>query len=228
MEKCQYEVQNITNLSNAIGYYMDVVKELTGQYRSPLSRYEDFLLNEERYECYEKNQEEVLKDLKDVAEIKEGFCFIKQKLFDDFYQSLLEPLLKENPSLVYFRYIQNSSAQEIQLTLNKYYSINLFLSKDHTQIMSVKIGIAWAYNNEAKGDKLLKEKLENLGDKIKKIESLKSLVFGKGELLHNVDRLPEPSVQNLFLAQKNKITPLHPNAINEIQQHIDIITNALK
>ena len=232
--KSQYEVQNITNLNSAIGYYIDVVKELIGEYKSPVNQYKDFFLQKDIYECYHKtdNRVEDLKsfDIDEVDEIEEEFQIVKQLLLDDFYKNILRELINNNPSITYFRYAQNSSMQEVQLTLNQYYTINLFLDNNHTKFTSIKLAIAWAYNNEAKGDQVLKKILEKCGHTIANIEELTTMVFpkGKGVRLEVDEMIPQPTTDNLFLAQNNELMPISSTIIDEIQNHIDKVMDILE
>ena len=228
LEASKKEVSNITNLNNAIGYYTDVVKQLTNKYQSPINRYEDFFLNQEIYECYEKNQNTILKDLKDSVEIKKAFKNTKQKLYDDFYKNLLKPILENNISLLYFRYINNTTIQEIQIVLNQFYSVNLSLNKTHTKFESIKVGIAWAFNNEGKNNKELKQRLGDYNTKLGLNNTLDYIRDNKGYQIESEHILPILSIENLFLAQKKQIEPLSKNIADEIQNHINIIMNNLK
>jgi hypothetical protein len=224
LEASKKKVQNITNLSNAIGYYTDVVKQLTNKYESPINKYKDFFLIQENYKLYEEFKNEILKQFDYADEIKKGYVEAKQELYDDFYKQIFSLLLEQNSSLSYFRYIQDSSTQQVQLTFKRYYSINLFFNKEHTKLISLKINVAWAYNNEAKGDPLLRKQLEEYGVKLND-QTLKQ--FHNSVTLKKDFLLESPTADNLF-KEKSQVKKLSGNILNEIQEHIDTIEEKLK
>jgi len=224
LEASKKEVRNITNLNNAIEYYTDIVKQLTNKYESPINKYKDFFLNQKHYESYEEFEDEISKQFDYADEIKKGYVEAKQELYDNFYKQIFSLLLKQNSSLSYFRYIQDSSTQQIQLTFKRYYSINLFFNKEHTKLISLKINVAWAYNNEAKGDPLLRKQLEEYGVKLND-QTLKQ--FQNSVTLKKDFLLESPTVDNLF-KEKSKVKKLSGNILNEIQEHIDTIEEKLK
>jgi len=226
---CKYEIQNITNLNESIKQYIDVVKMVTNEYKSLVSPYENFFLNEERFECFMKNK---LENLDEKDEIEKAFENTKQKLYDDFYKNILDKIFENNTSLIYFRYIETKSTQEIQITFNQFYTINFFLNKQHTKFTAIKVGIAWAYNNEAKNNKALKKQLEDYNTQLGLNKELDYIRDNKGCKIESEHILPTPTIKNLFLAQKNQIEQNiideMQNIIDEMQKHIDIIVYALK
>ncbi|HIP11450.1 MAG TPA: hypothetical protein EYG73_01900 [Arcobacter sp.] len=229
LEQSQKQVSNITNLNNAIGYYTDVINMLIGKYKSPIKQYKDFFLNQDIYEVYEKNKTKILKYFEDDASsIEDGFKKAKQKLHDEFYIYLIKELLNENSNLQYFRYIENTSLQEIQLVLNEYYGLNISLNKQLDKFISLKMGIAWAYHNEAKGNPELKILLQQKGKELSKNENIKVYMQNKGENLNKSMIISQPTTENLFLAQKNKLEKLNDDIVYEIQKHINIIKEVLE
>ena len=221
LEASQKEVSNITNLNNAIGYYKDVVNMLLGEYNSPVNQYKDFFFNDkEIYECYEKNEHEVLKYMENNDFIEDGFRDAKQKLYDNFYIKLFHKLFKDNDNIKYFRYIQNSSLQQIQLVVNEYYSVNIFLNKQLDKFISIKVGLAWAYHNEAKGNPKLKILLQQKGKILSQNENIKSYLEKNGKEFEFKTSIPEVTIENLFLKQENELEKLNENVVTEIQKHI--------
>ena len=238
LEECKKQVGNITNLNNAIEYYIDVVKMITGQYRSPLNRFEDFFLDKdkgkERFSSMKSmSVKEILKIMNSEKSIlsekearQETENIIKdcneaqQKLYDQFYEKLFTHMLKDE-DLILCRYIQNKSAQEVQFVMNEYYCIVLCLNKQHNKIINIKVGIAWAYYNEAKGNPVLKKLLQEKGSIISKTQKLESYTKGKGKSLDNAV-IPEPTNENIFndnMLDKNTIVVLDKN-ISDIKKHL--------
>ena len=228
LEDCKYEVQNITNLNESIKQYIDVVKMVTNQYKSLISKYEDFFLNQERYECYEKNKNKVLNGLEDINSIDKGFDETKQKLYDDFYKNIVQPIIDNNSYLSYFQYAKNSTIQKIELTLKKYYSINLFFNKQHTKLIAITVGIAWTYNKQGKNDKVLKNELETHNNKLQQNRKLDYIRNDRGYIFNPTYSILNSSLENLFLVQNSKIEPLSGDIVDDIQKHINIIVDALK
>jgi len=220
LEACQKEVSNITNLNNAIGYYTDVVKQLTIKYQSPINRYEEFFLNQEIYECYEKNQDTILKDLKDSDEIRKAFGNTKQKLYDDFYAYLLKSILETNQEILFGHY--DIKYKKIILSYDKYYEI--WIPIENNNFTSIGIRPAWGLI-QWQGNKQLKDILDIKNSILdEKQITLKDYLIGsnKRDNINKNYNLPKINVNDLF-KNNNKL-----NNLDELQYHIDIIINALK
>ncbi len=240
LNKAQEQVANITNLNNAIEYYRDVVKMVTGKYRSPLYDYKTFFLDKvkgkERYIFFKDTEFKIFKNQSllltqkewddEVKMIESDFEKTKEKLYTNFYSRIFKTILDEN-RLTFFRYIQSKTTQELQFTFNDHYSINIFLNNEHNKFTFLKLGIAWAYHNDARGDKVLKKKLQKYGNQLKEIKVLDILVSGKGIKLESDHNLLKPSIGNLFLAQTKEIDILEGEIVIEIQKYINTTKDML-
>lgn len=227
LKECQKQVSNITNLNNAIGYYKDVVNMLIDKYESPVNQYKDFFLKDEgAYGCYSKydNKNKIIENFIDIKdEINNGFVDVKQILHNNFYSKLVVSILDSD--LEFKEYYENSeSARKIDgdvitMTLYEKFDLKLFIKKN--KFVTICVGIN---NNFNFGDDTIKKLYkENVSNHLKIYET----GVKKGEKLNTDVLIAKNSINNLFLAQKNKVEKLDEEIINEIQKHINIIKEVL-
>ena len=95
------------------------------------------------------------------------------------------------------------------------------------KFISIKIGLAWAYHNEAKGNPELKILLQQKGKLLSQNEDIKSYMEKNGKDFDSKLLIPENTIENLFLAQKNDVDKLDENIVKEIQEQIIIIIKAI-
>ena len=222
LKESKKQISNITNLNNAIGYYIDIVNMLIGKYKSPISQYEDFFLNDKDvYEAYTKNKDTFAKD----PSVEKGFIKAKQNLNNNFYSKLLSPILDE---YLYFKaYYENSEngrktdGDIVIMELFKKYDLRLFIKKD--KFVSICIGINNQFNF---GDNEIKLKYQNIiGNELSEYKIGRK----KGVKLRTDITIPKNTIENLFLAYYNRnIDELDNNIVKEIQKHIEIIKEKLK
>jgi hypothetical protein len=106
LQKCQYEIKNITNLNEAIKQYIDVVKMVTGQYRYRVKQiYQYFLEDEDLFKkaqnFYHENEKKftVLDDFK--KEIYKSYELARIEIVDNFFLKKLPEYLKQELSSEY-------------------------------------------------------------------------------------------------------------------------------
>jgi len=227
---CKEEVSNITNLNNAIGYYIEVVKQITSpkEDRSPIKSFEKLFLEKQNLYvfCDQKENFDFYKLDKNKQSIEAGFIKAKQKLYDNFYKKLLKDILKDDESLHYFRYIDHVTHPQIQLVLDKSYGINIFLNKNLDKLISIHINIAWAYNNEAKGNKQLHKALSELNYKLGEAQNIKKYFKNANQSIkgEKIDQnIPKSTIYNLFLKEEETIKW----DIVILKEHIDSIKKVL-
>jgi len=215
LKKCQKEVKNITNLNIAIEQYKDVVKMVIGDYKSPINNFKDFFLNnKEFYKLYSNSDvKEKISDKK----IDEGFNQAKQKLYDDYYKHLFEPLLKLNTNLSYFGFDNSTQNIFVSFAYKQYYEICIYLNSDSYR-KKISIGIRPAWNIlHWQGNKDLKNRLENLGNYIPK-----NYIINKNKGLKIDYSLEQPTIEEIFklpikLDNNNIIIKELQNCIKEIE-----------
>ncbi len=220
LDKCQYEVRNITNLNNAIGYYKEIINILLHKYESPINNFKDFFMKQNNYELFLKFKDELKNKFSYYKEIKNGFEEATQNLYDDFYKLLTQPLIENYHNIKFCKYDYSTKEKCIQFVYNEYYIISIY-----NNFKTIGIGANWNFLSW-QGNEELKQKLYDCNDLIIKYLPEYKISKKKGiKLKSNV--FLEPSTTDLFLTKDNKINPLDQNLVNEIRKHIDIIKDAL-
>jgi len=220
LEKCQYEVQNITNLNEAIKQYINAIKIMLGDYKSHIEKFQEFFTIQENYVNFEKYNHK-LKELDIYEELLREFKKAKKKLYNNFYEKVLLPILNEN-NLQFKEYYENSEVGRkkdgdiIFLKLSDIYDIRLYIKNNIFVNISVSLNKNLNFNND--DIKKFEKKLQNSKYKTGK---------KKGEKLNcNIKVLP-PTIQNLFFAQINNIEKINDYIIQEIEYHIKNIKKDL-
>jgi hypothetical protein len=100
LNKCQYEVQNITNLNNAIGYYREVIEILIGSYKNKIySLAESIIKNEnlfakvQDFYMQNENKKNLLNELE--QEVYNAYEEARNIIAENFFQKELVEFLKE-------------------------------------------------------------------------------------------------------------------------------------
>ena len=227
LNEAQKQVSNITNLNNAIEYYRDVVKMITGKYVSPLYEYKDFFLDEkkgeERFLFFKYEEHKVLQEcVDDYDQIARGFEDAVTILEQSFYRKLLEPILDD--SLVFDEYINQTSGKQVRLLLSGQYHIRLHFNKAQTNIETIEFGVAW-FNKKDNPEK--NHDFNTIKHKVSTIEEFQRYINSKGVCLNKAS-IPKPTDENLFLSWRgNNIFQL--DSQSEIrEQHIKHIIETLK
>ena len=83
LKRCQYEVQNITNLNEAFRQYIDVVKMINHNYKDKIMSLSDYIL-EENQEIYEL-----------ASQLQNEFSKARKKIVDDFFEEIKNELEDE-------------------------------------------------------------------------------------------------------------------------------------
>jgi len=247
LEKCKKQVVNITNLNNAIDCYTDVVKMITGQYCSPLNKFEDFFTkSEERFSLMKDMSKSEISEvvngdnsllsgkeaIQEADDIIKSFEETNKKLYDEFYKKFFEFIVKENDGLSFGDYDNTTKYKTIIFNYSDTYRINLYLNKDSSLIDTIGVAIAW---KDYKNNNVKRKRLEKANNKLANTIELKEYIIGrtKGVKILQNHSLPLPTVKNLFLAQENPIEKLNNNVANspvikEIQNHIKVIIDGLE
>jgi len=240
LNEAQKQVSNITNLNNAITYYRDVVKMITGKYESPLYDYKTFFLDknrgENRYRFFKNTEFEKLevesriltqKEWHDEVKIMEAdFKKATQYLYKQFFEKLLNPILEQNSALKYHKFDDknkdSNGGKIIFLKLFEKYDVRLYIKNNHFFTMS--IGINHEYNWESE-NKLEKYK-NNLVKKLGNYKGTVNYITGKtkGIKLNSSYQLPELTVEKLY---SNNIEKMNKDVLNEINKHLKIFTETL-
>lgn len=96
LKKSKYEVQNITNLNNAIGYYIEVIEKLIGTYKNKIMKLEDLFLSNKKLfqiaqEFYIENN--ITNNLE--KEICIAYEKARERLTEQFFEKvLLDEIIK--------------------------------------------------------------------------------------------------------------------------------------
>jgi len=219
LEASKKEVQNITNLNNAIGYYTDVVKQLTNKYESPINKYKDFFLNQKNYELYEKFEDEISKQFDYADEIKSGYEDAKQKLYNDYFSFLFEPILKQYKDLNFEYY--DLKNQKLSFSFQTVYDIGLMINSNGCK--SIYIAPNWN-NLHWQGNPACEKELTEINDFLIDNEVLSEYKIGKikGKSLKD-NSFSEPiSIERLFKKELVQID------LQEIINNIEIMKKPLK
>lgn len=106
LKKCQYEVQNITNLNEAIRQYKEVVEIISNKYESKCTQMKDFLgkINSENLEIaskiykepdtYKSDNEELVEDILNhfLRTVDERYQFVAIKIVDEIKRKFDEAI----------------------------------------------------------------------------------------------------------------------------------------
>jgi len=106
LKRCQYEVQNITNLNEAIRQYKEVVEIISNKYESKCTQMKDFLgkINSENLEIaskiykepdtYKSDNEELVEDILNhfLRTVDERYQFIAIKIVDEIKRKFDEAI----------------------------------------------------------------------------------------------------------------------------------------
>lgn len=221
LDACHAEVANITNLSNAIGYYKDVVKKITNKYDSPITSFKSlFLKDEDLYKFFDGKG--ILEEFtQEQSNIENGFINAKQELHNNFYKIIMSELSFDN--LKFKRFIENSEngrkndGDILLFEFLKNYDLRLYFKNNC--FVNISIGV----NNDTHLSDNEKDKY-----KIKLKDRLSEYITGekKGEKLEVSIQMPEAKVENLFTYYNIKkisdenIIKLDDKVIVDIQKHI--------
>ena len=227
LEESKKQVSNITNLNNAIGYYTDVVKMLTGKYESPINKFSDLFLKQDMHEGYNQYNSKLL-NYKYFEEIKNGFEIAKQEKLNDFFKAIMDPLLDANKDLKLKPYSKppaestlKKDGDVLRFSLNDIYNLRLFFKKN--KFITICIGI----NNEYELNKERVEEVNAILAKLKTTDGSESYLVGtkKGlPLLKSDYIIPNRSIENLFKKTQDKI---NDETVEDILEHIQKIQDIL-
>ena len=97
LQKCQYEVQNITNINEAIRQYTDVVKIVTNQYKDKIMNLSDYIKENKSIYKIAIEVKHALPEVRKSA-IKEFFSNIKKLLETELGEKWTVKLIEDNLS----------------------------------------------------------------------------------------------------------------------------------
>jgi len=219
LEASKKEVQNITNLNNAIGYYTDVVKQLTNKYESPINKYKDFFLNQKNYELYEEFEDKISKQFDYADEIKSGYEDAKRKLYNDYFSFLFEPILKQYKDLNFEYY--DLKNQKLSFSFQTVYDIGLMINSNGCK--SIYIAPNWN-NLHWQGNPACEKELMKINDFLIDNEVLSEYKMGKikGKSLKDSSFSEPISIERLFKKELVQID------LQEIINNIEIMKKSLK
>ena len=240
LNKSQKQVSNITNLNNAIEYYRDVVKMITGKYESPLYDYKTFFLDknrgENRYRFFKNTEFEKIKIKSRLLTQKEWHDEVKmmeadlekatQYLYKQFFEKLLSPILEQNSGFKYHKFDDknkdSNGGKAIFLRLFEKYNIRLYIKKNYFATMS--IGINNEYNWESENE--LEKHKNNLAKKLGNYKGTVNYITGKtkGIKLNSSYQLPELTIKKLY---HNNIEKINKDVSDEINKHLKIFIETL-
>lgn len=216
---CQNEIKNITNLNQACEYYINAIKQMLNAYTSSVLQLKDLFLEQDAYQSFSVNKNEVLIKFENPKDIENEFIEAKTMLIDKFYSRLFSRLWSDE--LIYKRFYENSTSGKEQdgdivlMELFEYYELRIYIQKNH--LASISVGINNDYNFIEESNKQYF---------LSKLDSIKPYITGqkKGERLAHTP-IDEATIDNLFNEQ---LPPLDNDHLDELVSHINIIKQALK
>jgi len=122
LQKCKNEVQNITNLNNAISYYIEIIEILTRTYKSKIIKLEDFLLSdknifEKAQEFYENHKQNPNDDIE--KEIYQGYDKAREKLTKQFFEESLTNEIQKKLGYLGYKVTFENKDCDYKITVEK-------------------------------------------------------------------------------------------------------------
>lgn len=217
----QHEIRNVTNLNVSIQFYIDVIRQLIGEYQSVIDDYSSFFEEQERFIFFDRYQKEVLASISEEQDkLYEGYKQQKQKLENDYYGQLLGNFLEENSFLAFdtFRENKESNGGNILLIVfNGLYHLRLYMKKGY--IVNMSIGMKENIENEEWIDIALIEEAKN------RLELVNHYKTGrvKGVTLEKKIPIESLNINSLF----ETVSRLPRETWIEVQEHVNRLVKAL-
>ncbi len=137
LQKCQYEIQNITNLNEAIKQYIDVIETLLGTYQSKITSLSSFIMQDKdiftiAQQFYMQNEKNILSLTSIQIDVIKAYEEAREIIAENFFTKKLVKFLRKTLNNTYKIDAISNQEDRYKITITKDDKKIIFGSKGYS------------------------------------------------------------------------------------------------